>query len=405
MHPGLLQETDLKPRERKLPVLVAIGILAWNEEEAIGRTLHSLLQQSLFAELGKHNLSCEVICVINGSTDRTPEIAARIFSEQSVKHPYCQSFSGWVENLSEQGKQNAWNQFVHRCSSREAQYLIIMDADIVIHRTEALWNLIVALQNDEEISVTATMPCKDIAFKPRRAVNERLSMAMSQMTLAADGQLCAQLYCIRAAIARNLYLPRDLGACEDGFIKAVACTDFFAHENLPKRIQIVPGAEHTFEAYTSPLAVLRNQKRQIIGQTILHVLLDDHFKKLTMQQRMRLGETLRREDEADRFWIKRLIAGHLRRTRFFWQLYPGLLTVRWKRLKNLSAWKRIVCFPAAAGSVLVALVASFMAWNALKMGGTEYWPKKGGKTANDPRKSEMDHSTASTILAGELPNH
>jgi hypothetical protein len=196
-----------------------------------------------------------------------------------------------------------------------------------------------------------------------------------------------------------LYLPRDLGACEDGFLKAVACTDFFTHEILPKRIRIVPDAEHTFEAYTSPVAVLRNQKRQIIGQTILHILLDDHFPKLTMQERMRLGETLKCKEQADRFWIKQLIAEHLKRTHFFWQLYPGLLTVRWKRLKNLSPWKRMICFPAAAGSVVVAFVASFMAWKALKKGGTGYWPKKGGKTANEACKSATDYSTASSILA------
>jgi hypothetical protein len=310
-----------------------------------------------------------------------------------------------VENLAEQGKQNAWNQFVHRCSSRDAQFLIIMDADILIHRQEALWKMIDALQNDDRLSVTATMPCKDIAFKRRRALKERLSLGMSQMTRSADGQLCAQLYCIRAATARNLYLPRDLGACEDGFIKAVACTGFFTHAILPERIRIVPGAEHTFEAYTSPLAVLKNQKRQIIGQTILHVLLDDHFKELTMQERVKLGETLRRKEEADRFWIKRLIGEHLKRTRFFWQLYPGLLTLRWKRLKNLSPWKRVLCFPAAAGSVLVALIASFMAWKALKKGGTEYWPQKGGKNIGQMRKSAQESSATPVILPTQVPNN
>src|SRR6266850_2089252 len=207
-HEELSRETELEPHELKLPILVSIGILAWNEERAIGKTLHSLLEQTLFAELEKRGAGCEIICVINGCTDRTPEIAAQIFSEQSVKHPNRGCFSGRVENLSEQGKQNAWNQFVHRCSSREAQYLIIMDADILIHRQEAFWKMIVALENDSKISVAATMPFKDIAFKRRRAVNERFSMAMSQMTQAADGQLCAQLYCVRAAIARNLYLPR-----------------------------------------------------------------------------------------------------------------------------------------------------------------------------------------------------
>jgi hypothetical protein len=264
--------------------------------------------------------------------------------------------------------------------------------------------MLVALQSDEQLSVSATLPCKDIAFKPQRAVNERLSLSMSEMTRAANGQLCAQLYCIRAAIARNLYLPRDLGACEDGFIKAVACTDFFTHEIRPERIRIVPDAEHTFEAYTSPLAVLRNQKRQIIGQTILHVLLDDHFKKLTVGERQRLGETLRRKEEADRFWIKDLVAQHLKRTRFFWQLYPGLLTLRWKRLKNLRPWKRVICFPAATGSVLVALLASFMAWNALKRGRTGYWPKKGGDTSNKEREKAAGSCAPSAMLPTQLPN-
>lgn len=383
--------------------MVSIGIVAWNEEKAIGNTLHSLLDQSLFAELDKRGLTCEIVCVINGCTDRTPEIASEVFAEQAIRHPHRNSFSGRVENLSEQGKQNAWNQFVHQCSSREAEYLIIMDADILIHRKESLWNMISALQNDKRLSVAATLPCKDIAFRRQRAMNERLSLSMSEMTRAANGQLCAQLYCIRTPIARNLYLPRDLGACEDGFIKAVACSDFFTHEILPERIQIVPGAEHTFEAYTSPLAVLRNQKRQIIGQTILHVLLDKDFKALTLEERQKLGATLRRKEEVDRFWIKRLIAQHLKRTRFFWRLYPGLLTLRWKRLKNLSGWKRVGCLPAALGSVAVAFVASLMAWNALKRGGTGYWPKKTGKNSGSSQRV-ANTCAAPAILSSGLPN-
>jgi len=128
-----------------------------------------------------------------------------------------------------------------------------------------------------------------------------------------------------------------------------------------------------------------------------YVLLDDHFKKLSMQERMRLGETLKRKEEADRSWINGLIAEHLKRTRFFWQLYPGLLTIRWRRLKNLSPSKRIICFPAAAGSVLVAFVASLMAWKALKEGGTGYWPKKDGKSSNSPRRSAPEATVSATI--------
>ena len=61
---------------------------------------------------------------------------------------------------------------------------------------------------------------------------------MSEMTRAAHGQLCAQLYCIRAEVARNIYLPKDLAACEDGFIKALVCTDFLTHEVKPERVRL-----------------------------------------------------------------------------------------------------------------------------------------------------------------------
>lgn len=396
------QESGFEAERTKTPVLVSIGILAWNEEKGISSTLHSLFEQSLFAELERRGSSCEILCMINGCTDRTPEIAEQIFAQQAAQHPQRNSFTGRVENLKEQGKQNAWNEFVHRRSATESQFLIVMDADISIHRKETLWNLIVALQKDPQLSVAATLPCKDIAFKSRTAIKERLSLSMSQMTQAAQGQLCAQLYCIRAPIARNLYLPRDLGACEDGFIKAVACTDFFTHEIMPRRVQIVSQAEHTFEAYTSPVAVLRNQKRQIIGQTILHVLLDKHLKYLSVRERQELGETLKRKEEADRFWIKGLIAEHLKQTRHFWLLYPGLLTVRWKRLKNLSRWKQVTCFPAAAASVAVAFIASFMAWKALKIGGTGYWP---GKSENRParlREPRAANSLSGVMLPGEV---
>src|SRR2546422_4083093 len=42
------------------PPCISIGILAWNEAEAIGATLHSLFRQSLFAELNQRQLTCEI---------------------------------------------------------------------------------------------------------------------------------------------------------------------------------------------------------------------------------------------------------------------------------------------------------------------------------------------------------
>jgi hypothetical protein len=218
-------------------------------------------------------------------------------------------------------------------------------------------------------------PCKDSASLRNSGVSGRLSSAASQLTRAAEAQLCGQLYCMRAEVARNIHLPKDLAACEDGFIKALVCTDFLSHPVNPGRIRLANQAAHTFEAYTSPRSILKNQKRQAIGQTMVHILVDHYLPGLSASQLARLAETLRARDDADPDWLKRLIAEHLRRTRFFWNLYPGLVTYRFKRLASLSPLRRLACLPAVGAGMIISLISGFLAYRFLKAGATDYWPK------------------------------
>ena len=355
--------------------MVSIGIIAWNEEQGIGGMLESLFQQSLFAELGKRGRRCEIICVANGCTDRTPEAVAEIFAKQNREHPHAQHFSCRVMNLAQRGKINAWNRFVHSFSARDAKYLFLMDADILMHPRETLWNMVRTLEQNAEASISVDLPRKDIVFKQRKTFWDRLSLGASQMTSSARAQLCGQLYCIRSEVARNIYLPKDLCACDDGFIKALVCTDFLTHSVWPWRIVAAREASHTFEAYVSPAGILKNQKRQMIGQTIVHVLVDNYLKKLPLAKRMKLADALSAQEEADPNWLKQLIGEHLKQTKFWWRLYPDLLSYRFKRLAELDWLKRIACLPAALGGFFVALVSSFMAYSSLKSGATDYWPR------------------------------
>ena len=121
-------------------------------------------------------------------------------------------------------------------------------------------------------------PRKHLEFQRRHTPWQRLSLAASRLTLAARAQWCGQLYAIRSPWARNIYVPRDLSACEDGFMKTLVCTDFLTGPVNPARLVQALDAEHTFEAYTTPQAILRNQKRQAIGQTIVHVLVDQYLR-------------------------------------------------------------------------------------------------------------------------------
>ena len=176
----------------------------------------------------------------------------------------------------------------------------------------------------------------------------------------------------------------DLGACEDGFIKALVCSEFLSRPIAPSRIKLAPGAEHVFEAYTSPYAIFRNQKRQMMGQTVVHILIDQYLPTLSPLTRLSLSEFLRKKDQSDPDWLKLLVRDHLRRTKVWWRLYPGLLAQRFKNLRRLPFAKRVLCFPAALAGSLLALLTSYAAWKTLRAGATAYWPKAPRRNAAGP---------------------
>src|SRR6185295_3572123 len=100
--------------------------------------------------------------------------------------PFADSFSCRVEEVEKRGKINSWNLFVHDFSAREARFLYLMDADIVIHRPDTLWNMLLTLEANAEAHVSVDRPCKDLEFKSNRTLRERLSLAASQLTRSSE---------------------------------------------------------------------------------------------------------------------------------------------------------------------------------------------------------------------------
>lgn len=374
--------SDQQAEKDKSTTLAAIGIVARNEEAGIAAMLNSVFAQTLFGELNRRGWKCEIHVLANGCTDRTVAVAGKIFDWQRRQHPDRQAVRARVFELPERGKINAWNQFVHRLSPRQARFLFLMDADILIHRPETLWRMLTALEEDAEAHIAVDRPCKHLLFKSRKTIWERISLAASRLTAAAEAQLCGQLYCIRAETARKIYLPKDLAACEDGFIKTLVCTDFLTKPSSARRIRLAEGAEHTFEAYVTPVSLLKNQKRQIMGQTIVHILVDGYLKSRPQSEKERMAETLRRNDHLDPYWLKRLIDQHLRQTRFWWHLYPGLGSGALRRLRRLRLWEQAACLPAAVAGSSLALLSGLLAFAALKEGRTDYWPQAQRQSLN-----------------------
>jgi hypothetical protein len=191
------------------------------------------------------------------------------------------------------------------------------------------------------------------------------------------------LYCMRASVARNLYLPRDIVAVDDGFLKAAICTDFFRAPEDPTRVTAVRAATHLYEPYLSLGNFLNNQKRQMIGQTTVHVAIE-YLKTLPEPHLAILGETLRRNDAHDPDWLKRQVKAHLDRNRTFWRLFPGIIGLRWHRLMKLRGRKRLTHFPAAAVGTAATLLACWRASRFLRRGVSAYWPKTERRTILTP---------------------
>ena len=355
-------------------IRLSIGIIVRNEQDAIGPMLESLFRQTLFEELAKRGWVAEITCVANGCTDRTMDIAEEIFQEQSTEHQFASAFRCRVVPLARPGKLHAWNQYVHRLSERAAECLILCDGDIVLHHPGTLWNMYSALQSNKTASVATDEPLKDISFKNKKTWRERTSLATSRMTQRLSAQLSGQLYCIRAAVARNIYLPRDLMACEDGFIKTLVCTFFLTRPEVPSRVVRTQHASHVFQAYVGLLEILRNQKRQMIGQTIVHVLVDKYLPTLRLEERLNLAETLHDKDRFDPDWLRLLIRAHMQETKHFWRLFPDALSFRWARLDGIKGLSKLVYLPAGMLGLVISVLSCWLAYRFLKDGFETYWP-------------------------------
>ena len=351
---------------KKNPVVLSIGIVAGNEEDSIRATLESLFRQSVFERLCVRHQQCEVIVVTHACADRTIEIARRIFDKVEREHDWSDAFTARVIDIPEPGRANAWNRFVHEFSAVEARFIVSMDPRISFPHRESVYNLMAALERRPQVPASTGRPCKSLLFKERRTLRERLSLGASAIGGSEDGRICGQLYCLRATVARNLFLPREVGGAEHRFIREMVCTEFLTREADSRRVVLAPDAAHICDTSVQPRDVLDREKQHLIGEAAVHVLIE-YLKTLRWQEQVNLAETLRRHESGDPDWLRKLLAAHLRRRRFFWQISPGSLSFRFSRLWRMPGLRKLTLAPAALVSWGVKLIACARASAALRV--------------------------------------
>lgn len=294
---------------------ISLGILAYNESKRILASLKSLEEQALF----NGDYDCELVIVPNGCTDDTAAVA-REFLRQSRVEAFRR---GKVEEVSEAGKSNAWNRFVHDFSDPAADYVFFLDADIAFLQKDALKTLVDTLEANRELWVVTDVPIKDVTLMERRTPLQ--SLVASVGNKARTDAICGQAYCARATAVRQVTMPIGLPV-EDGFLRAMIDTEFFTTttSRAEVRLRVVEEASHVFEAYQNFAQLLRHEKRLIIGGAINQVLFDDLW---IQAKTAKVGELIRRRNEANPSWVRDLVADYAKR--HFWMVERSLFTRRW----------------------------------------------------------------------------
>ncbi len=342
--------------------IVSIGILAYNEESGIASTIRTVFEQSVFQQAGS-GFAAELIVVPNGCKDRTAECAARAI-EDGLRGVDESLHSGRVCEISEPGKERAWNHFVHEASRRDAEFLVLMDADVRLEHEHVLRDLVESLRSHPEAYVAAGTPVKHIELKKNPSIIERISIGASRLRWGMKGVVAGCLYCGRSDWLRSFRLPTALMG-EDAFVRAMTVTRGFTVPDDPSLVVRVPTARVIFDAYTSPSEVMRNKTRRMLELTINAILYTKLWASATKE---RPATVLMMEWDAENpRWSEELVANEvgLRGKKFVPSEY---VTSQFRQLRHHRALKKAVLFPVALATLPINAVAARRANRAVQRG-------------------------------------
>ena len=339
---------------------ISIGIFAYNEEPRIGATIASLREQDLFDPAVQPDTVIEIVVLPNGCKDRTAAVAAEAVSRNFSGLPHV---AARVENLPEPGKSRTWNVYIHRLADPAADLLILMDGDIRLVGASTLRNLVRALVEHPDAHASVDVILKDIVFKENLSAREKMSLAASELTRSGPPKLAGSLYAARGAVVRGIWMPVGL-LVEDGYLKAMLCTDNFTKPDQPNRLVRAEEAAHIFEAVTDTKILFKHEVRLLVGSAVNFIL----FEHLMEQVRAtgRDGGALVGEWNAQTpDWMPRLIDEKLK-ARGWWLAPTGFILLPLRQLGHLSFGRRMKRLPAAVLRVVFNLAAAFAANGQLR---------------------------------------
>jgi len=354
-------------------VLISIGILARNEAAGIEGMVRSLLQQSaLRGPVGDlPDTIWEIIVVPNGCSDDTAARARRALAD-GIAATGRRDVEWAVHELLEGGKSNAWNRYVHEFSSRHAELLVMLDADIEFGESETISNTVKTLLADSTAAIAVDLPLKDVVRKPNKTLLERISVAASRVTTAGPIGISGQFFCARAASLRDIWMPKGLSV-EDGFLRAMIVTNSFRSPVDERKVIRASNASHYYETLTSITSIFRHELRIAIGTTLNCYFTWDFLLYATDPKGSGAGVLILNCMTQDPNWYATLMANAVR-NRGWWVLPEGTLLRRLHGLKHKRGIGLLKSLPIATVGLLLDLPVFLVANHKLKSANAiGYW--------------------------------
>lgn len=352
--------------------IISLAIFARNEEGRIGPTLDSLFRQSLLEPQMSGEGRIELWLLANGCHDGTAE-EARARLDRFRRNPLLGTH--WHASVCEwptAGKIAAWNRFTHELSHPGSAVLGYMDADIEIGNPNTLWNLYRVLQDNPEAEAAVDEARQDFRSRFPKPLLKRVLSGTARISQVDPPHICGQLYLLRSKTAREVRFPSDLPACEDVFLDSYLRGDFGNPTRTGAPIVRAAEAHHSYQAYTRVPDILRNQKRQIVGQTVIHVLKGELRRRAS--EGRPLVEEIAQRDADDPDWLKKRIQEHLSRSKKLGELFPRILLFRIHRWQRLPSLEKLIYLPTTVLGWVGTLLAAWSARRHLATGKIHYWP-------------------------------
>ncbi len=302
---------------------VSIGMLAHNEENTIGSAIQQILNQDIF---DVSNLDIQFLVITNGCTDRTAFVATEVIDKSDINQDLR------VVNITMAGKSNAWNVYAHNAAWQDADYLVLVDADIDLYDTTSLTKLVYRLIDTPGASVSTDIPRKDIEKKKDKNIFDKLSILLSKINNQKKRAITGQLYCIKGDKARQIYLPVGLPV-EDGFLAAMIQTENFTQNNSKtNRITVVESVSHYFQAFVNPIDLLKHEKRLMIGSAINSMIFNYLWANVSGKS-MHAGIMVRDLNHSQPKWLEALIVQY-KGKRGFWFVPKDLCLKHFRNLRK-----------------------------------------------------------------------